>query len=168
MKLSEIPRDKRKQPHSEEHKRKISQALSGHKVSDETKEAIKAGLQKYSQIFSQQRRGENNPSWKGGRRLTEGGSGYVIIYQGIRQYKYEHVLVWEKVHNQKLPGDWTIHHLNGIKTDNRPENLLAMPRKNHYPGLVNQALKQCIRELEAKVGLLEKVLSTQQITIGEN
>lgn len=65
-----------------------------------------------------------------------------------RGYVKEHVLVWEEAHRQELPDGWVIHHLNGIKNDNRPENLSAMPNGNHCSGLLNAELRRRIRELE--------------------
>jgi len=59
----------------------------------------------------------------------------------------EHILVWEQVHGEPLPKGWVIHHLNGIKSDNRPSNLVAFPSKKHY--LVLQAKAKRIQELEA-------------------
>ena len=117
-------------------------------------------------------RGEASPSWKGGRIYeTRRGerTGYVLCYapghpraQGKR-YVYEHILVWERTHNRRLPEGYVIHHINGIKDDNRPRNLVALPRGKHHSGLMVNALKQRIRELEAEVKLLEKALDQNQM-----
>lgn len=89
--------------------------------------------------------GENHRLWKGGRNISS--KGYVRIWVGGRQkYVFEHQVVWEKVHKKKLPKDWTIHHLNGIKSDNRPENLIGLPSTAHRE--VIPALQQRIKELE--------------------
>jgi hypothetical protein len=105
-------------------------------------------------------------------------AGYWLVYtpdhprafksRGWCGYIYEHILVWEQVHQKLLPKDWIIHHVNGIKDDNRPENLLAMPKGKHSKIIPEMALK--IRELEAKVKLLEKALDEGQMmfTIGAN
>lgn len=63
----------------------------------------------------------------------------------------EHRYIWEQTHKKKLPDNWVIHHLNGLKGDNRKENLLAMPKSNHHGHLVANALKARIRELEAQI-----------------
>jgi len=52
-----------------------------------------------------------------------GPHGYVLVFVGYGgkfggNYEYEHRLVWEK-HNGPLPSDWIVHHLNGVRTDNR-------------------------------------------------
>ena len=95
-------------------------------------------------------RGENHPNWKGGRRLRE--DGYVDIYlpeyprARKEGYVLEHILVWEQTHGKSLPPGWIIHHLNGIKSDNRPENLVALSNKKH--SLVLQVKAKRIQELE--------------------
>jgi len=95
--------------------------------------------------------------WRGGRykRL-----GYIYVYapnyyRAKDNYVREHILIWEEATGKLLPQDWIIHHLNGIKDDNRIENLLAMPRKCHRAELVNKALQKRIHQLENQVkGLL--------------
>ena len=95
-------------------------------------------------------RGESHPSWKGGRIRYRG---YVLVRQPNHHraepsgYVREHILVWEQVNGKPLPKGWIIHHLNGIKDDNRPRNLVALPNKKHY--LVLQAKAKRIQELEA-------------------
>jgi len=96
--------------------------------------------------------GPNNPNWKGGKRIDED-SGYVMVWvTELQTYRREHHLVWEKV-NGPLPEGWCIHHLNGIKTDNRLENLLALQIKSHNNYI--PALKKRIRELEVEVSNLQ-------------
>ena len=81
--------------------------------------------------------------------------GYLMVYcpEHPRANKHgrvrEHILIWEKTHNQPLPKGWLIHHLNGIKSDNRPKNLVATPSRNHYDLIT--ALSQRIQELESRV-----------------
>jgi len=38
--------------------------------------------------------------------------------------------IWTTIHGQIIKGD-IIHHINGDPTDDRPENLIAMPRSDH-------------------------------------
>jgi len=66
-------------------------------------------------------------------------------------YVADHILAWERANAKLLPNGWCVHHLNGVKDDNRPENLVAMPRKHHHPSLDPGYIKQRVRELETEV-----------------
>ena len=72
--------------------------------------------------------GENNYALKGGRRKDS--YGYILIWLGPRQYEFEHRVIWEAAHGA-IPDGWVLHHINGIRDDNRLENLEAMPRQKH-------------------------------------
>lgn len=96
--------------------------------------------------------GKNNPNYKNGR-TQNGKAGYVfILKQGHPRahqgYVREHLLVWEESNKRSLPDNYVIHHLNGIKNDNRIENLVAMENKAHMR-LIPE-LQRRIRELEIK------------------
>jgi len=101
-------------------------------------------------------------------------AGYLLVYSPNHPraqkigYVMEHILVWEKTHNRPLPKGWVIHHLNGIKSDNRPQNLLALPGKKHKELLKH--FTQRIRELEAENKLLQRALDQSQMIfyINEN
>jgi len=88
---------------------------------------------------------ERVPTYKGGRKLN--GDGYVQILIGTNQYEFEHRLVWEKA-NGKIPKGYIIHHLNGLKTDNRLENLICISRTMHSPRKIVEPYQERIRQLE--------------------
>lgn len=70
--------------------------------------------------------GELNPQWKGGRRLLA--DGYVMVWSPFHPYAcrnvvLEHRRVMERTLGRFLLPDEFVHHKNGIKDDNRPDNL---------------------------------------------
>lgn len=99
------------------------------------------------------RRVPKRTHWKGGRTKHHG---YIRLYKPDhpRQhngYIFEHIVVWEESHHQPLPDGWVVHHLNGIKDDNRPKNLEALPRRGHSPGLTVKEVQKRLREVEAEL-----------------
>lgn len=75
--------------------------------------------------------GEGHPSWNGGRYKSHGG--YVIVNCGPGIRRSEHALVMESKLGRPLISGETVHHINGIKDDNRPENL-ELWASNHCAG----------------------------------
>jgi hypothetical protein len=100
----------------------------------------------------EKRQAENNGYWKGG--TTQSTDGYVYVRanhtSGAGAYRPRHYLVWEQTHGQPLPKGWVVHHLNGIKGDDRPENLVGMSRGDHHrkPREALRPYEECIRQLE--------------------
>jgi hypothetical protein len=75
---------------------------------------------------------EERPQWKGGRVKT--GKGYMLVdvrvfypelmkYYPGRRYLPEHVAVIVKKLGRPLFAGENVHHKNGVRDDNRPENL---------------------------------------------
>lgn len=80
--------------------------------------------------------GSANPAWKGGRWTSSRGYVLVRVPPGhhLRQAHggaYEHRLVAEEMLGRRITSDEIVHHRNGNKTDNRPENLEVMLRADH-------------------------------------
>ncbi len=72
------------------------------------------------------RKGSDNAHWKDGK--THHKKGYVLIrsYGHPRQsnhYVFEHIIVMEKHLGRFLMDGENVHHRNGVKDDNRLENL---------------------------------------------
>ena len=110
--------------------------------------------------------GSRNANWKGGRRRSDG---YIYIQgehpRACNGYIAEHILVWEQTHRKRVPLAWIIHHINGIRDDNRPSNLVAMPRKKHSKNYNYSLLNTCqkrIRELEIENRQLRHALEDNQ------
>ena len=57
--------------------------------------------------------------------------GYIIIKTGIRKYELEHRVVMAEKLGRPLKLDEHIHHINGKKYDNRPENLEVVSNPHH-------------------------------------
>ena len=79
-------------------------------------------------------RGDRNPSWKGGR--TTHARGYVLVRspehpRAANGYVFEHILIAEQKLGRPIGREEIVHHINGVKDDNRPENLSVMSRADH-------------------------------------
>jgi hypothetical protein len=105
--------------------------------------------------WAPQPRKELARNWKGGRRKARG---YIELHDPSHPrargngYVAEHIVIWER-HHGTLPDGWHIHHVNGVKDDNRIENLQGMPSKDHMSYIAMQCQK--IRELENEISRLK-------------
>lgn len=84
---------------------------------------------------SQQARDEN-PNWKGGRSIAS--NGYMLVRVGVghrladvRGYAYEHRLVAEEKFKRALQPGEHVHHVDGNKLNNAPENLEIVSVAEH-------------------------------------
>lgn len=123
------------------HRRRIREAdnsgrfIKGHKcLAGSEKGQFEEGHTKSDDAYSFSK-GSNNPRWKGGRRKHHG---YIDILQpehpfcNNRNYVFEHRLVIEQQIRRYLKPEEVTHHINKIKTDNRPENLMAFVNQSAH------------------------------------
>jgi hypothetical protein len=80
------------------------------------------------------RSGEKNPYWKGGRTKTP--HGYILVFipdHPFNNYGYvrEHRLKIERKIGRYLNTNEDVHHINGIKDDNRLKNLKLLSHSLH-------------------------------------
>ncbi|MGF6806255.1 hypothetical protein OKW30_001381 [Paraburkholderia sp. Clong3] len=65
----------------------------------------------------------------GNKGLTE--QGYVVVNLGRGKRQYEHILIAEKAIGRRLRRGEVVHHINTIRHDNRPQNLLVCTHRYH-------------------------------------
>ena len=81
--------------------------------------------------------GRHAHNWKGGRVIAS--NGYVLVFVGkgkpladVRGYAYEHRLVAAQKFGRLPTQGEHVHHINGDKADNRPENLELLTAPEHH------------------------------------
>lgn len=81
-------------------------------------------------------RGATHPRWNPDRMITS--HGYVAVrvpaghpHRWGAGYAYEHIVVAMSTLGRPLEDDEIVHHTNGTKDDNRPENLEVLSRRKH-------------------------------------
>jgi len=99
--------------------------------------------------------GNKNVNWRGGKCKSRG---YILIfnanhpYSNSKGYIPEHRFLVEQILGRYLTKSEKVHHLNGIKSDNRIENLYLFPNniehsryhKNFQCGNIGKLLKSNI------------------------
>ena len=111
--------------------------------------------------FTEEHKNNIRNSMKGKRNALKEGKrknsqGYIIVFLKGK-YVFEHRLVAEKKLGRHLKPSEIVHHINGIRDDNRPENLIVLVNNsvhskvhgNRYTFI--QHLQQKIRELEKRL-----------------
>lgn len=98
------------------------------------------------------RGGPLHPRWKGGRNKT--GDGYIQLWNPKHPNSdpygrvLEHTVVMSEMIGRPLKDSEFVHHKNGIRDDNRPENL-ELWTKNHPHGVrVEDLLEFCRQYIE--------------------
>lgn len=142
----------------------VADFANRHKIrtySSDKSKAIKSALRKR---YPEGRTGELASNWRGGRQKAHN---YIMVYMpghpratnGNRVF--EHILVAEKNLGRHLDKDEIVHHINGNKLDNQPENLQVVKRSEHAHQHFTSG--KGIQSLNERIRYLERILDDHAI-----
>ncbi len=127
---------------------KISETTRAQWTNPETREKLSAGLRagwddpERREKQSEGQRGPANWGWKGGRSISDG---YIRVAVGAGHHRWEHRIVMEQMIGRPLKRGEVVHHINGVRDDNRPENLQLFAsqsaHRKHHAEMDHAALK---------------------------
>lgn len=115
-------------------------------------------IKRCRKCYTKWHRGSNHKDWKGGRLLLD--TGYVRLMVNGKPF-LEHRYIMEQHIGRKLDEAEVIHHLNGIRDDNRIENLEITNSHDHEKWTLSKLQAKRIRELE---GIINNNNSSQELS----
>jgi hypothetical protein len=92
---------------------------------------VKVGLARFCSraCHAQSRIGQTRATPQNGRTISS--AGYVVVLTDVNQRRYEHRLVMERILGRPLARNEVVHHIDGNKQNNLPENLRVLTPSEH-------------------------------------
>ena len=126
---------------TKEHRENLSKACKGRIITEETKTKISQANKgrlagEKNPLYGVRRFGKDNPAWKGGVYYSK--SGYVFVHSLGHPYRDKDNkvlrcrLLMEKHLGRYLNPKEIVHHKNGVKSDDRLENLKLFDSRNEH------------------------------------